>query len=96
MLTAMSLLTMHLPIWTLAFLPRRSRPHHEWSVRQAVVNMALRFFLRTITVIKAQSPLSLNQGAEKNRFLVMKPADRAFYDGGISDPDIQPESIGGT
>lgn len=46
--------------------------------------------------MRAKSQLSLNQGAENNRFVVMKPAGRSFYESVTSDLDVQPESIGGT
>ncbi|KAI1119172.1 alpha/beta hydrolase fold-3 domain-containing protein [Nemania sp. NC0429] len=86
-----------LPLWTLSFSFLRSlRPLPSWSFRQSLM---LRIFYEGLTVlstIELPSPLSLEPGKEKDRWVKLEPFPKDLYRGPLASKTVEPEVIGGT
>lgn len=53
-------------------------------------------FLQHASAVEMMVPLPLKPGAEKNRFVVMEPAQQKLYAGIANDKIVKPQTIGGT
>ncbi len=91
-------LLIRIPFIALYFIPTASRPHREWTYRQAIGRQLLRIFLVYASTVELKFPLSLDPGSEKERFVRISPAASEFYQRipGDSKPAIQPIVIGAT
>ncbi len=91
-------LFIRIPFIALYFIPTASRPHREWTYRQAIGRQLLRMFLVYASTVELKFPLSLDPGSEKERFVMISPAAPEFYQQipGDSKPAIQPTVIGAT
>ena len=83
------------------YTPKYNRQTPEWTWWQALANDIFRAGFRHSTHTKLLSPLSLEVGAEKERFVVMKPpvpssASQDIYQGPFRSETVRPTSIGGT
>lgn len=79
----------------LYFIPRYFRPHPQWTYHQAVGNAILKLWFSFASTIEFRTAKSLEPGSEKERFVVIRPADPKSYSGVASDRWVQPVSIGG-
>lgn len=79
----------------LYYLPKRGRPHPQWTYHQAIGNAILRGFFSFASIVEYRTPSSLEPGPEKERFVVMNPAKPASYSGLAKDKSVKPAIIGG-
>ena len=79
----------------LYFISKRGRPNPQWTYHQAVGNALLRIGFSFASTVEYQTVSSLEPGAEKERFVVMEPANPTSYLGVARDKFIQPAKIGG-
>lgn len=85
------------PLWLIYYLPPFMRPHARWSYGQAIKVQIVKTFLWNAAVVEMKTPLSLAPGAEKEKWEVVQPADKAMYVGKATcDREIRPEAVGGT
>ena len=84
-----------LALLLLYFIPRYSRPHPQWTYHQAVGNAILKLWFSFASTIEFRTTKSLDPGSEKERFIVMSPAESESYLKVASDKWIQPVPIGG-
>lgn len=96
-LLAIAFNTARLPFWLIYYLPASMRPHPKWSYRQAILVQVIKSFLWNASMVEMKTPLSLLPQAEKERWTVVQPAESLSYMGvANSDPEVVPESLGGT
>ena len=60
------------------------------------MNQLMRKFLCYSAVVEVCSPLRLDAGLEKERFITIPPLAEARYDGVLRDSDVKPATTGGT
>ncbi|KAF2159693.1 hypothetical protein M409DRAFT_29855 [Zasmidium cellare ATCC 36951] len=85
------------PLWILYYIPPFLRPHPKWSLRQCIQVQIVKNFLWNAALVEMKTPLSLAPQAEKERWEVVQPADKALYvKVAASDPEIRPGAVGGT
>lgn len=84
-----------LPIWLLYYIPESYRQHPKWTYHQAIVNELMRAFLYHSSVAEIRTPLSLESGANKERFVKITAQNKDLYRGVLADPHIQPCVVGG-
>ena len=78
------------------FVPKSTRQHPKWTYRQALANELLRTAFYHMTLTKfTLPPLSMKPGAEKERFISMKPQG-SIYKGVLQDAAVHPATVGGT
>lgn len=82
-----------LPFWLVLFVPRRFRPHPQWTYYQAIMNKIVRVMLYHNTVVEVHTPIRLD---EKERFITINPSKNYIYRGLLEDPKVQPTITGGT
>jgi len=68
------------------------RPSTKWSYRNALTNKFIKVALRHITYLKLLLPLSMKPGAEKERFVEIRPGED-IYRGDLTSP-VTPRVIG--
>lgn len=95
-ITAISTTLAQLPFWLLLYALPQLRPHPKWTYSQAIKNRLLRLYVYHRATMEAPTPLRLEPGAEKERFVLIKPSEKNFYSGVLAATDIKPESTGGT
>ena len=91
---AIILTIVKLPFWLIYFLPPSLRQHPQWTYRQALMNELMRAFLYHSSLVEVKTPLSLEPGSEKDRFVKILPLDKELYRGVLRDTRIQPTVIG--
>ena len=72
------------------------RPHAKWTVRQALMNHLMRVFLYHSAIVEVKTPLKLDPGSERERFIQIPPAKSIHLKGVLNDETIQPKTTGGT
>lgn len=96
-LFAIAINAVRLPLWILYYIPRSTRPHRDWSLRQTVAVCVVREYLKTAAAIDMKTPLSLKPGWEGKRWVVLDPTKSSRYVGIVTkDPNIRPERVGNT
>ena len=85
-----------LPFWLVYSIPKQLRPHPKWTYLQAISNRLLRAFVYHVSFMEMQTPLRLEPAAEKERFVIIKPAVKDLYRGILENADVQPAVTGGT
>ena len=78
------------------YVPQNLRPLPSWTYRQALMTQIVKFMVYHVGMIRLSPPLSLDSGAEGDRFVHIKPSKEAVYEGVLKDPEITPAVIGGT
>ena len=77
------------------YLPKFTRPLHGWTYRQALVNELLRTSFYHMTITRFLLPISMEAGAEKERFVTMEPKGD-IYLGPLGTSSVQPATLGAT
>ena len=95
-IVATTWMLLRLPFWLLFFIPSRNRPHPKRTYLQALLQPMFKTFLYNSSLLKLQIPLSLEAGAEKERFVLTYPPEKDHFQGILGETDIQPAAIGGT
>ena len=86
-----------MPFWCTYFLFKSARQHPKWTWRQSLCTRIFRAFIQIISLVRLRTRCDLKPGKEKERFIVMPPAQEGLYTGIITaDPEIRPTNIGGT
>lgn len=93
---AIILTIVKLPFWLIYFIPPPLRQHPQWTYRQALMNELMQAFLYHSSLVEVKTPLSLNPGPEKERFVKIPPTDKDVYRSVLKDTVIQPTVIGAT
>jgi acetyl esterase/lipase len=94
-IVAIILISIRMLFLSLYFLPKSLRPHPKWTYRQALSLEFIRSLFYHITLVRWTKALSLDPGAEKDRFVLVKPA-KDIYHGILDNPKVHPAVIGGT
>ncbi|KAI0808698.1 FAD/NAD(P)-binding domain-containing protein [Xylaria sp. FL0064] len=76
-------------------IPPWGRPVQGWTFKQAMLVRTVRLLLVYWSLSFAGDRLTLKPGREGNRFQVIHPKSKS-YQGPLSDPKTQPETIGAT
>lgn len=96
-LSALAFELCRLPLWILKFSLPFARQHPKWSFRQA---FSVRIFMAAVyhlANVQIKTPLPLTPGKEKERFIVIKPADSRYYIGPLAPTStVKPVEIGGS
>lgn len=96
-LGAISFELIRFPFFLVSYLLASRRQRATWSFRQAI---SVRFFASTlwhVATLQLETPLPLTPGAEKERFVLIKPGKDDAYKGPLrSNKDVVPVEIGGT
>lgn len=96
-LAALGFELLRLPLFVLKYLTSYGRQHPEWTFRQALATRIVFTVVYHIARIQAKTPTSLTPGAEKERFVRIKPAGSDQYKGPLrSNNEVQPVEIGAT
>lgn len=96
-LYALSYELARLPLFLFAYLFGFARQHPSWTYRQAISVRLLFSGLYHIATLRIGTPMPLEPGAEKERFVVIKPAKDDAYKGPLrGNKDVVPVEIGGT
>jgi len=83
--------------WCIYFLLKSARQHPKWTWKQSLFTRIFRAFIQIVSFVRLRTPCDLNPRKEKERFIVMPPAQETLYTGIITaDPEIRPTKIGGT
>lgn len=86
-----------LPIFFFKYLISYGRQHPEWTFRQAIAVRILFSGVYHIAKIRGTTPLPLQPGAEKERFVRIMPAKADQYVGPLaSNTQVKPAEIGST
>ena len=85
-----------LPFLFLYYTPSILRPHPSWTVFQSVMNSLMRSFLYHTAVVQVSTPLRLDAGYEKERFVTIQPSTANIYGNIAEDSQIKPATTGGT
>ncbi|KUJ17705.1 alpha/beta-hydrolase [Mollisia scopiformis] len=95
--SAILLNALKLPFWLLYYFPSSTRPHPQWSLRQAVASKVLRTLVHHISKIQIYTPLILTpKPKEKNFLITISPSsDPKTYTGICADKQITPEPVCG-
>ncbi|KAG9187585.1 hypothetical protein G6011_05456 [Alternaria panax] len=73
------------------------RQHPSWTLRQAITVHAVFSGLWHVATVQVKTPLPLSPDREKERFVVLKPAQDEAYQGPLrSNKDVVPVEIGAT
>ncbi|KAI9643727.1 hypothetical protein NHQ30_008350 [Ciborinia camelliae] len=86
----------HMLFLSLYYIPRATRQNPQWTYRNAMTNEFIRIALHHITYLKLILPLSMNPGAEGDRFILIKPSNKKIYKGILANSSVVPATIGGT
>ncbi|KAL8728213.1 MAG: hypothetical protein Q9181_005426 [Wetmoreana brouardii] len=79
----------------LYFAPKRFRQHPQWTYRQALGNALLKLWFSYASTVEFRTTKSLEPSSEKERFIVMTPAQPDSYSGIVHDKKIKPAPVGG-
>ena len=93
---AFTLMPVVVPLWLLYFIPSWFRPHPKRTYFQSLMQPLFKTFLINSSLLKIQTPASLEPGAEKDRFVLIYPPEKDHFQGVLGEADIQPAVIGGT
>lgn len=86
-----------LPAFVVTYLLGSGRQNPAWTFRQAISVRIFSSMLWHIAKLRLATPLPLTPGAEKERFVVIKPATPDAYKGPLrSNKDVVPVEIGAT
>jgi acetyl esterase/lipase len=86
-----------LPVYLVTYLLGFGRQHPKWTFRQAISMRVFSSVLWHIAELQVGTPLPLTPGAEKERFILIKPAKSDAYKGPLrSNKDVVPVEIGAT
>ncbi len=96
LLIAISFELCRLPLFLFKYLLSYGRQHPQWSFRQALGVRFLSSGLYHVSKVQHQPPLSLAAGAEKECFVVLKPAQDDLYKGPLQNATVKPVNIGAT
>lgn len=77
------------------YIPRFTRQNKNWSWRNALTNEAMRTLSEYVAYLEPSSPLSLQPGAEKERFVLMKPEDDVYHGVLKITEQVKPAIVGG-
>lgn len=96
-LAAFSFELIRVPWWLLKYIPNSGRQNKDWTYAQALTVRLLSSFVDHVAVVRPRTNLSLEPGAEKERFLVIDPVPSKFCTGPMSsNRSVQPSRIGAT
>src|SRR5688572_2406527 len=70
------------------------RPDRRWTYGQAVKVRVMKVGAKHTALLDKKTHLSLDEGKEKDRFTVVKPASNEVYDGPTNDAIIRPKPVG--
>jgi acetyl esterase/lipase len=84
------------PLWVLYYIPKFTRPHPDWTMSQAIRMKIVKRFLAHSSAVRVKTPLSLEPGAEGDRFVVLAPPAPTTFLGPTIDREIKPQKIGST
>ena len=85
-----------LPFWLLCFLPSWLRPHPRRTYSQAILQPLLKTFLYHSSLMKIQTPVSLEPEVQKERFVTIDPPEKGIIRGILTDTNLQPTVIPGS
>ncbi|OAK96653.1 alpha/beta-hydrolase [Phaeosphaeriaceae sp. SRC1lsM3a] len=96
-LSAVGFELLRLPLFIAKFVTSYGRQRAEWTFRQALVTRLFFAIVKHIATVQQYTPLPLEPGKEKERWVTMKPAKDDMYQGQLrSNADVQPAEIGAT
>ena len=84
------------PLWLLYFIPAWFRPHPKRTYFQSLMQPLFKTFLINSSLLKIQTPASLEPGAEKERFVLIYPPEKDHFQGILRETDIRPAVTPGT
>ena len=79
----------------LYYAPPSLREHPQWSYHQAVGRAIFKMLWAYASAVEFRMPKSLEPGPDKERFIVMEPADASAYRDMLHDAAVRPAKIGG-
>ncbi|MCJ1246971.1 hypothetical protein MMC30_004182 [Trapelia coarctata] len=85
-----------LPFWLVLAIPSRWRQHPRWTYRQAISNRLLRAFIYHWSLMEIPTLIQLKPAAEKDRFVILEPAEKHVYRGVLASKKVQPAAVGAT
>ena len=85
-----------LPFWLICFVPRKLRQHPAWTFRQALTNEFFKSYLYYSSLVRVRTPLTLEPGAEQERFVAIPPATEPIYQGIAVNSAVKPGMVGAT
>lgn len=88
-------LFIRVPLLGIYYIPHRLRQYPGWSYKRALAVAITRVYLNFLSTVEMREVPSLEAGAEKDRFVVLKPAYDSSYTGVCKDEQVKPVPIGG-
>ncbi|KAM7199735.1 Alpha/Beta hydrolase fold [Naviculisporaceae sp. PSN 640] len=86
-----------LPLWLTVSLLPSLRPHPKWNGKQTFLSRVAHALVDLKSYIGISDPITLEAGAQGDRFQVIEPFPAEFYTGPLTrSPTIKPEPVGGT
>ncbi|KAJ4371908.1 hypothetical protein N0V86_008462 [Didymella sp. IMI 355093] len=97
LLAALGFELLRLPLFIVKFLTIYGRQHPQWTFRQALTTRLIFAIVYHTANVQTKTLTPLTPGAEKERFVRIKPAGGDQYKGPLRiNSDIQPVEIGAT
>ncbi|KAI4216105.1 MAG: hypothetical protein LQ351_001603 [Letrouitia transgressa] len=84
------------PFWLIYYLPRSLRQHQQWSYKQALLIQLFKTAMPYAITLRLAPPMSLDPLKEKAQWVTVKPGPATTYKDILQDPEIKPQTIGGT
>lgn len=84
----------YLAFLSLYYLPKRLRPHPEWTLGTAIGNATLKLFYRYAVAVSLRPWMLRTPGPSKERFVLVEPASSDVYRGVLRHESIKPASMG--
>ncbi|KAK2763259.1 hypothetical protein FQN54_009895 [Arachnomyces sp. PD_36] len=84
----------YLILLSLYYIPKRLRPHPEWSLGTTIGNAALKLYYRYAVAVALRPWMLRTPGAAKERFVLVNPAPSDVYQGVLKHQTIKPASMG--
>lgn len=90
-----ALLPLRIALLLLYYALPSLREHPKWTYHQAVGRSIFKMYWTFATAIEFRPSKSLEPGPDKERFIVMEPAEESVYGDILHDVAVRPAKIGG-
>ncbi|MCJ1385098.1 hypothetical protein MMC17_008217 [Xylographa soralifera] len=92
---AIFIISVRILLLSIYFIPKSLRQNPNWTYRQALSNELLKSAFYHITQVQWIKSISLDPGAEKDRFIIIPPTKDIYHDV-MKTGGIKPSAVGGT
>lgn len=84
----------YLILLSIYYIPKRLRPHPEWSLGTTIGNAALKLYYKYAVAVALRPWMLRSPGSAKERFVLVEPGPPDLYRGVLEHESIKPASMG--